>query len=247
MIVVLIVRPTARRQGIGFAVVVIGLLSPWVVRNALVADYVGFSSAMGDSLQRFGAAELVSQQTHRAAEDVRLEMDATVAAMSFSTPGEAARYRRRQAIETVRQSPWAYTKIHLSQSLVSLLPAATDVLEVANITSAQRGTLAVLHDRGLWAATQHYFQGDWRALSLAAPLVLLALLRGLGVAVGVARRPVSAAAWLMVAVAVTAILAGGPAATPRFRMPIEPILSIGAAIGVMAIVRQVFFRTTPGR
>ncbi len=54
-------------------------------------------------------------------------------------------------------------------------------------------------------------------------MVVLGLRRGV--------RTVPPGVWLLAAVVVVSSLLGGPASTPRFRVPVEPLLSMAAAGG----------------
>ncbi|HDZ22312.1 hypothetical protein LCGC14_0203600 [marine sediment metagenome] len=229
------------RAGV-FAAIAAACLVPWVVRNARVADYLGFSSFATDSLDRFAAAEIIARRSGRSVDQVRWQLDNELDGQALATPGEAARYRSRRAIETLVSNRALYLRVHLTGSLVAMLPGATDVLEVAGVTSGQQGTLAVLHRRGLWPAVAHYFGGSPWAAVVAAPLVavwLIRLLGGLICAALKARWRMSASAWLILLVVCGAILIGGPASTPRFRLPIEPLISVAAALGLALAARGI--------
>ncbi|MHC4563444.1 MAG: hypothetical protein ACYS8X_11805 [Planctomycetota bacterium] len=233
-------------RALAFAAIMAACVAPWIVRNKLAADYSGFSSFAGDSAYRFSAAEIMARRSGEPVEEVRRRLDDEVLQQDLPTPGAQARYRRRRARAVVSKHRWAYVGVHLSGMWATLLPGATDVLEVAGLTTGQRGTLDVLHRRGVWAAARHYFGGQGVAIWLAAPMVLIWLGRGIGVAVCVMRRArlgMSASAWIVLVVVGVAVMAGGPAATPRFRTPIEPLLSVAAAAGMLILARA--FRRRP--
>jgi hypothetical protein len=122
--------------------------------------------------------------------------------------------------------------------MAALLPGITDVLEIAGITTQQRGTLAVLQQQGLWAAVRHYFGGSEEAMWLALPAAVLELAKYALVLVAAAaylRPRMGSAAWLIVLTVLVMIAIGGPAATPRFRVPVEGLLSLAAAAGVVRL------------
>ena len=245
---VILVRPGGWWRAPLLASVVAVMLAPWVVRNARVADFGGLSSFATDSLYRFSAAEIEARRSDQPIETMRRDMDDAVEQLSPDSPGAAARYRQQRAMEIISQDQRLYARVHLAGSTASLLPGATDVLEVAGATVGQRGTLAVLHRDGLWAALEHYFGGQGATAWLAAPMVLIWLVRMLGAVLGglcKVRLKMSASAWLMLLMVCAALLTGGPAATPRFRLPVEPIWSVGAAYGLMALVN--WLRACRGR
>ena len=80
------------------------------------------------------------------------------------------------------------------------------------------GALLAYHLYGLYGV------GAW-----ALVLGLLAV-GGLVCAALKARWRMSASAWLILLVVCAAILIGGPASTPRFRLPVEPLISAAAAL-----------------
>jgi len=223
-----------------FIAIVAMCLAPWVVRNAVIADYRGFSSFAGDSLYRFSAAEVIAREENVDVQTVRGRLDREVAAANLPTPGARSRYRMQRAAEIIRGNPGDYLIIHTRGDLAFWLPGATDVLEVAGVTAGQKGTLSVLHQKGLMSAAKHYFAGSPWAVIAAGALVSIFAVKMIGVATCVlsrARLKMSAAAWLMVLVVGTSAMAGGPASTPRFRVPVASLLSVAAAVGWLRLSR----------
>ncbi len=241
-VAVLLFRPKRFRRAGVFASIVLACIAPWVVRNAVTADYWGFSSFAGDSMYEFSAPKTLAAAEGIGEMEARDRMDDRLWESRWKeemmTAGDWARSRRRIALRVILDHPDTYAWIHLKGVAAFWLPGATDVLEVAGVTVGQRGTLAVLHERGLLAATRHYFGDSTWAWTLGIALGLITLLTYLGVAVCVVRRlrpGMSAAAWLVLLIAGVSLLLGGPASTPRFRVPVAPLLSIAAAAGLIAI------------
>lgn len=227
-----------RRAGAFLAVLTLAV-GPWVVRNYVRADYVGFSSFASDSLYYFGAPDLTAkrdgispaQARERAwREGHQLDEDLP--------PGPAAAERAAIVMDLVGSAPLEYTKVHLAGSLGFWLPSANEVLEVAGLIAGNRGTLDVLHQQGPWAAAKHYFGGDRRAMALAAVMVAMEGLMYLGVLAWVAlclRRRLGPEYWLGVAIVLVAWLIVGPSGLPRYRLPVTPLLCAAAAAGYFAI------------
>jgi len=253
---VLLFRPRRLRRAGAFAAVAAGLIAPWVVRNAVVAEYVGFSSFAGESLYWYSAAEVVaatdrSVPSAEAARQRFLRQEGWASfdpdlmgqsdAPCYLDSGALARYRARRARAILLAHPGSCLGIHLKGCLAFWLPGAADVLETAGFTSGGKGTLAVLHEKGLLAAARHYFGGNTTAMWLAAGMTLVLLFRYAGVLLCVVWRftlRLPAAAWLCLGLVAASFLLPGPAAHPRFRVPVEPILSIAAAMGWAAILRR---------
>lgn len=262
-VVVLLSRAKRLRRAGAFAGVVAACVAPWVIRNAVVADYVGFSSFAGESMYGFSAPLVVSRVRGITPQEAlellvdeegaipshdRYDKDGTLTS-STPTAGALARHRSARALEIIAEHPWLYLDIHLKGCAAVMLPEASEWLEVAGYTTGERGTLDVLHRDGLWAAAKHYFGDNRPAMVIAGIITLIWAGRLFGVLVAAIRsfrppkgrawRPwprISAGAWLMVLLTAMAILLPGPAGHPRFRVPVEPFLSIAAAAGWLAVV-----------
>lgn len=239
-----------KRSG-AFAGVVLALLGPWLVRNFVVADYLGMSSFAGDSMYYFSAAEVLARVDNIdvASERWRLRSEdraATDLADESLTSGQAARRRRDRALGIILAHPLTYAKVHLRGSVGFLLPGITDVMEVTGLTAGGKGTLDVLHRRGLWPAIRHYVAGGSWAIWLCAPAVILLVAKYalcLVAVVSGAVKSMASAGWLMGLLILALALAGGPAATARFRVPVVPLLSVIASCGLVLLIDR--FRTRP--
>jgi len=242
--VVLLFRPNRLRRAGAFVGIIVAALAPWVVRNHVSAKYTGFSSFAGDSMFLFAAPELIShvEDSDAAALRARFKEEARPLPDErgfLPPPGPAAVERRRKAIRIISQHPGTYAYLHLRGCLGMYLPSAPGVLETAGITERGRGASDVLRRRGLPAAARHYFGDNVAGMLLAAPMVLLLGLKYLAAGVCAVRklRPrMPAEAWLVAAVVVVATLLPGPFGLPRYRVPIEPLLSAAAAVGLTVVI-----------
>jgi hypothetical protein len=240
-----------------FAAVVVACIAPWVIRNGITADYWGFSSFATDSIYWYSAAEIEALRQNLPVEEVRdqfsreeylsygaflnLSAGRSLPGRSphFRTIGSLARYRWDKARSIILAHPWDFLSIHLKGDIAFWLPGAPDALEVLGYTSGGKGTLDVLHRKGLVAAAKHYFGDNTTAMALAGVMVVILLVRYAGIMLcGLWRlRPrMTAAGWLCLLLVLTAWLLPGPANHPRFRVPVEPILSVAAAIGYLGLL-----------
>lgn len=241
-VAVLMLGPKRFRRAGAFAGIVLAAVAPWVVRNMIVADYAGFSSFATDSMYIYSAPAVLARAEGRDAEDVFREMVAEEYSYWYflshdeRTPGRLARYRQRRALAAITDHPGLYAQIHLRGSLGVWLPGITGVLESVGLTAGQKGSLAVLHAEGLVAAARHYFYGKGWLMWLCVPAG--ALLAGkyffaILCAAGRIRLPMPSAYWLVLLTVVGFAVVAGPAATPRFRVPMAPLLSLAAAGGIV--------------
>jgi 4-amino-4-deoxy-L-arabinose transferase-like glycosyltransferase len=224
------------------------VLTPWVVRNGVVGGYVGFSTVAETNLFRYEAPAVLARV--RRAEGMTVESARRLLAEPLRsragegglTQAEEGRLGGRLAREVLFEHFGTWVVVHLKTSAACLLPGITDVLEVLGATTPQRGTLAVLQREGLIAAARHYFGGSTWLLALCVPAVLLPAVKYVLIglcAIRWFRRSGGAVGWMLVLTAAALLLVGGPASTPRFRVPVEPLLSVGAAAGLAWMVRAV--------
>ena len=235
-ILVLVFRRRQRLRGTAtFAALFVACVLPWIVRNACRAGYPAFSSVGAVNLYAYEAPATLA-----GAEGISLvrAQEQLAAELTKAPPGEQARRMQAVALGVILEHPWTWVKVHTITSLASFLPAVTDVLEVLGVTTGGRGTLGVLHEQGPSAAMRHYFGGATWAVGLCLPAVILLAVQYLLVAAAAIKylRPgTDAAAWLILLTILVTCLAGGPASTPRFRVPAAPLLSLAAAAGLVAL------------
>jgi 4-amino-4-deoxy-L-arabinose transferase-like glycosyltransferase len=245
----LLVRPGRRvKQALAYAAIVAVLLGPWVIRNGTATGYWGLSNNFSVTLFGYSAAITLETAEDRTPAEVQTELLSRVRRRlppdeQDPDVGDLSAAYRSVAIETITSYPWTYARLHLGGSLAFWLPGATDVLEIAGLTTGQRGTLGVLRREGLPAAVEHYFEGDPAALALAGGLGLVYVVRAVGLVVFVVLacrwwRKLPAVAWWLIAVVVISWLIGGPVSTPRFRVPVEPLLSLAGAAGCVWLWRR---------
>jgi hypothetical protein len=149
---------------------------------------------------------------------------------------------RREGLKVILRRPLTYAAIHLRTTLNVFLPGATDVLEVAGATAGRRGTLGVLQREGVLAAVRHYFGGAMWALWVCVPMLLIEGAKYLAALAGLlarVRRRMNRPLWLILLAGACLVLLPGPPAHARFRVPVEPLLSLAAGAGVVWLARKI--------
>ncbi len=244
VVLVLLFRKLRFRRAGAFAGIIVLAVAPWVVRNGLAADYWGFSSFASDSMFTYSAPAVLAQTEGITIEEGRQQMLWRLDARSRNAESFGESYydialRKKLALEVLAEHPGTYAAIHLRGSAIVWLPGATDIWEILGITVGQKGTLFVLHERGLWAAANHYLDGRLWALWFLLPAVMLLGVKyvlAIGVVVRRVRLRMGSTGWLILLTVLLFAFAGGPAATPRFRVPIAPLISIAAGGGLAALI-----------
>ena len=207
-------------------------VAPWIARNRAVADYSGLSTVGAITFYRYHAAALRAEQngTTFAHEQQQITRELAI----FTSQSAAAAHASRKWPEILSSAPFTYLLIHMRSLPMVLLPNEGEALRMVGAEVGGRGTLAVVNSEGLMAGFRHYFQGNEWCLLLVVPTVLL-LLAKYGLALfGFARALGTERRWVHLALGVIVIYLlalPGPDGHPRFRVPVEPILSIYAALG----------------
>jgi hypothetical protein len=246
---VLLFRQRRMARLAAFVLVFAALVAPWFVRNYLAVGYAGFSSVSDYNLLFYEAAGVWAKSRGLSTRQARQELDTMYRQRLDAEKIEpesprAISVERDMGRAIILSHPRTFLEVHSATSLNSLLPAGTGLLEMLGVTSGNRGTLSVLHTAGLWAAAKYYFGSNVTAMLLIVPdLVFLAAqyFASLGYAVsqlGLRGLNWSPAAWLIVLTIIAFLLVGGPAAVPRFRLPVEPLLNLAAGGGVAMLLKR---------
>lgn len=245
VVVVLLFRPRGLVKAAVFAGCFAVLVAPWFARNYLEAGYVGFSSLSDHYLLRYEAAGVMAASRGVSAQAAR---DQLLHDYKAELERRGIRFDSAPAMQVARgmgrgwilAHPLLFVKVHLVTSLGSLLPSV-DLLQTMGITRQGTGTLSVLQSQGLGAAIDHYFGGDKKALLLAVPSTLLLgvqYVAGLGFVLwNVRRRGMrwGRAGWLAAFLIIGFIGTTGPAAEPRFRLPLESLFDTAAGAGLVLL------------
>jgi len=240
--VVLVRRIRHWRSAAAFAAAAAALVGPWTIRNFARADYAGLSGVGDYNLFYCNAAALVEADPNLPLSSEQQELMDMAGRPTppsqqpslLNDPGFLRRCRW-EGLAIMAAHPVSYAAVHLRTTLNVFLPAATDVLEVAGVTSGGKGTLGVLRREGLPAAVRHYFGGSLWPLWLCAPMVLVTVVKYAAATAGAlahVRARMSPAVWLIALMVLYFALIPGPVAHARFRVPIEPLLSVAAGAGI---------------
>lgn len=148
----------------------------------------------------------------------------------YSTLKAQNQWKKAQFRELVRQYP-ADTAITHLPNIFNLLPDVPTMLENNRVTSGERGTMAVLRQKGFFAAVDHYLNGKWYVLIALAPLLAIYALTLAAAALRLVLYLVKWQwRWLLI-FGVTVfyyIWAPGPVISPRYLLPALPMIILMA-------------------
>jgi 4-amino-4-deoxy-L-arabinose transferase-like glycosyltransferase len=239
-------RGEARQLGRVFllaAVASLLVIAPWTLRNHRVGGYPSFSSAAQVNIFHYEAPAVLARTRGMSLAEAREYLGDDLRCMlqdvASPTPGQIAAAKGAVGGSVLRDHPGVWIGTHLKTSLATLLPGIPGVLEVLGATTGQRGTLEVLQTDGLQAAVRHYFGDATWAFWLCIPAIVLLAAKYVFALIGAVRAlRGGAGAWVLLLVAGALLFVAGPAATPRFRVPVAALLSTLAAAGWVALLER---------
>jgi 4-amino-4-deoxy-L-arabinose transferase-like glycosyltransferase len=244
---VLLLRQRGVTNPAMFVLVFAGLVAPWYARNYLAVGYAGFSSSSDYNLLVNDAAGVWAKSHDLSTEQARQELDIMyrkrleVEKIEPDSAG-AIRLERQMGRGIILSYPATFVQVHLTTSLNSLLPAGTGLLEMLRITSGHRGTLSILQTAGLRAAVKYYFGSNITAVVLMAPDLIFLTIQYLAASAYAFRQlwrlglNWGPTGWLVVLTILAFVLVAGPAAVPRFRLPVEPLINVAAGAGLAMLL-----------
>jgi 4-amino-4-deoxy-L-arabinose transferase-like glycosyltransferase len=228
-------------RAIAFTLVFQLLLAPWVARNAVLADYPGFSSAGDWNLYFCSAAAIQAKLDHRGFAETRVSWGANNSLVYFQrhpeqrtwTRGRVARAWGSEAQKMISAHWMTYLPIHAKGSVTVMLdPGVSEMLKVFRLYPDQGGLLARVQNEGYARATLWLLE-NYPVTMFLLPLLAaqMALYYALAV-LGLRRAAPAVKATLVVIVFYFVLISGTPAAVARYRVPLMPLACVcaGAAL-----------------
>lgn len=227
-----------------FVCAVVLLVGSWVAHNWIVFSVPSLSGISSYNLVYFNAASLMSDtrgvDRDTAVKELSDSVDERLKSMGIPNAKKASWAQVLDAWQyvgskVILQSPGRYISLHLRQDMKSLSPGSDEIFDLLEHEKPQEhGTLQVLKDKGILAAFQHYHrESTWLENVSRISTVLIwttYALSLLGVAALVLKKQLLLLIILAGTVAYYLLLPGAPS-TPRFRVPVEPIIFLLAAKG----------------
>ena len=219
------------------------IVFPWMLRNSYAGAGLCIDTNTGAMYYQNGAMLIstVKGTSYEAEKQcLRQEMDLEFADRA-KYPDEKSKvdYCLRKLRELIIQHPFIYLRLHLNPQV--MLPDAPTFFELLGLTQGDRGTLDVMHRRGIIAAVNHYFAGKlWLpALLIPALIIVLCCYIGCLVQLGI---------WLcekkiflfffFLAFVEYYLLLPGPITVPRYHLPALPLIAVMGATGCIFCFRK---------
>jgi hypothetical protein len=217
-------------------------LVPWIIRNAVVADYKAFSSAQDWNLYMTSAATVQAKLEHRNPSEVMVEWGFTTSIEDYLRAhpeqrtwpeAEIVRFWHTEAKRIISSHLLTYSVIHAKGCVrVIFNPGVTDVLRSAGIYPDSSNPLAPKLDQGFIPAAFWLFQ-QYPVTAILIPLMTLQLLLYYALALAGLRRMPFETGFLFCALFLYFVLVSAtPAAMSRYRAPVMPLVCISAAVAI---------------
>ena len=216
-------------------------VTPWIVRNAAVADYHGFASVGEIGLYFYSAASIQAKLDGKSfaqelddwgfRSDERYFQDHPE--QKSWSQGKVYHYMRSEGLRIVAQYWPSYLAIHARGSAVFLFDtAATRILREVKLYPQEGGLLARVIDQGVFRGFLWLIREYPVTAMLFVLLAMQLLLYYLLAIVGLRAFPTVVTSFFVWTVAYFVLVCGGPIGHGRYRMPIMPLvcLSAGAAL-----------------
>ncbi len=208
----------------------------WSMRNYTATGYFGVSTVGEINLYRYYACALKARHENKNFAEMQEIFSAELE--NAGDQRRQAKFARSEGLDIIRNSPGQYLFVHARGSLNSLLPEFGGLAALFGADVGNAGTLAVIHTEGLRAGVKHYFQGQTGLFIIAMPFLALLLIKYCGCAAAITAILCRHKRFIIIllfhsALIAWMLLAPGPAAHPRFRTPVQPLLCFYAAAGII--------------
>jgi 4-amino-4-deoxy-L-arabinose transferase-like glycosyltransferase len=216
-------------------------LAPWIIRNATVAGYPGFSPVGDQTLYFYSAAAVKAKLEHRSFTDEQRELGWTDMNKYFQmhpdqlswSQAQIYRFMRTDAQRTIAKNLRLYALIHARSSAVLMFaPNVTEILKAVRLYPEAGGLMGRTIDQGIVAATlwlaRHYPIAVLALFLLAAQLVLYYVFS----LIGFFYSPTEIKIFFGFVVLYLIFVSGTPSTVARYRSPIMPIVCITAGAGI---------------
>lgn len=215
--------------------VCMSLMGIWQVRNDLVTGYRGFSSVQETNLYYYLAAGVQAAVQHRSLlavqDELKLQLARNSNAATWSRAQEFA-FMKHEALHTIASHPWVYARLHvIGMGHVLFGP---HVERPAGVAAGPLGS------------------AKWMLANRPAvllPMIFLVVLQLVYYACalrGVVRSKSPGQGLLLWMALYFVLIAGGPQADSRYRLPIVPSACALAAIGIIGQSKSGRKLETPG-
>ena len=216
------------------------ILFPWEYRNARLGAGYCIDTNTGAMYHQNGAMILAAvhqssfeEEKARILKNLENEFADTA---RYPDVRSKTSYRLARFRELIFAHPGIWIRQHFRPHV--LIPDAATLCENLGLTQSGRGTLDVMHRKGVPAAVMHYFDGRWYIPLLLFPFLIPVLLLTAGVfreLWELLKQYRTSYPWLLAVLACAEyyFFLPGPITVPRYQIPALPVLCVLAGAGLL--------------
>lgn len=219
---------------LSFLLVFLAVVSPWVLRNVVRADFAGFSTAGEWNLYFNTAVAVEARAEHRSVSSAIGEAQAATPEQYLSqhpeqrswSEGQKARFWSTEAWKTIRKHPFEFSQVYARNcAAVVFNPGVTEILREIGAYPIDR---ALTLDNGYFATFMWLIRLH-KIAAVLVPVMALQLMFYYALAIAGVRRAPSPFPLLLVGLFVYFVLVSGfLTAGGRLRAPIMPFICVFA-------------------
>jgi 4-amino-4-deoxy-L-arabinose transferase-like glycosyltransferase len=222
--------------------VMLGLsLAPWIIRNARVADYKGFSATGDMDLYFYPAAAVRGKLENKPFIQEQTEMGWNNREQYFQehpeqrnwSRGKIARFCGTEARRIILSHLSIYAPIHARGCMMTIAnPGVTELMRDMGIYPILGSPLAHKEDQGFFQAMMWLLR-EYPFVAVVVPLMTLQLLLYYGLALaGLRHLAFDIRVFFFLVVLYFVLISGIPGAVSRWRAPFMPIVCICAGVAI---------------
>ena len=136
----------------------------WIARNYLKYDHAVYTTLGGYNLLYYKAGSYLSWKTDVSFPEMRKKLAAPL--KSIDNPFERSRLAGQLGRKLLLKNFWGFCLWSPRNLVYFFMPDINPLLERLNIVSGNRGTYDILRRKGIWTAFNHYFGGNYFAMTI---------------------------------------------------------------------------------
>ena len=221
------------------------IVLPWMYRNAkLDCGWVIDTNTGNTMIHETSAIYSIANKSNGV--DIRKKLTGQAAhefsrnKSKYTSTKEREKYKAEFFKQAIKKHPFIFISLHANPAV--LIPDGATFFELLNQTTAHRGTLEVLNQKGILAATAHYFNGKEYLILIIFPLLLIILFTYLGAALQLLSW-ILKRQWrylvLFCIFSLYIIMIHGPVPMPRYQLGALPFLCIMGAAYFFNLLKQI--------
>lgn len=206
-------------------------------RNYTSTGYLGFSTVSSITLYRYNACAILAKQNNITFAEQQDICDSKLS--EFKNQAERAKFAKSEAFKIIFSTPVLYAYLHLKGNINNFLPSTGHLLKSLGYDIGGRDTLRTINSKGIIAGIKCYFNGQWSLFIIAILLALILFIKFILLLLFFLirwRKLFYLKHLFYILIMLYFLMLTGPDSHPRFRVPMEILISIYAGAGLVTLV-----------